>query len=199
MRLRQVEFLGAIATPDQSPPLRLPHVAIAGRSNVGKSRLINALLGRKRLARVSKRPGKTREINLYRVNDFVLADLPGYGYARVPAQVRAGWGELIEGYLTHTPELRGIVLLIDARRGAAPDDRRMVEYIAHAGTPALVVLTKIDKLPRSERGALVRQVGEELGVPEDQVVATSARTREGVSTLLDSIDALVRSDTRGEP
>jgi GTP-binding protein len=192
-----VEFLGAIARLDQTSPLPLPQVAVAGRSNVGKSSLVNSLLGRKRLARVSKRPGKTREINLYRVNDFILADLPGYGYARVPAPVREAWRDLVEGYLSTTAEIRGVLALIDARRGATPDDLKLVEFLAGTGTPLLFVITKFDKIVRSRRSGTIRAIEEQLGVSEEQVLATSARTREGIDALLDSIDALIQPESIG--
>lgn len=199
MRIRQVEFLGAIARDDQTAPLPLPQVAIAGRSNVGKSSLVNAMLGRKKLARVSKRPGKTREINLYRVNDFILADLPGYGYARVPGPVRAAWKDLVESYLSRTEQLRGVLALVDARRGATPDDLRLIEFLAEAGTPLLFVITKVDKLARSRRARELLSIREQLETSEDQILATSAKTREGVSSLLDSIDALMQAPIEDTP
>lgn len=192
MRVRQVEFAGAIAEPGKPAPERLPQVAVAGRSNVGKSTLLNRLVGRKKLARTSKRPGKTTEINFYRVNGrFLLADLPGYGFARVPDEVRRRWGPLIESYLGGSPDLLGIVLLIDARHGPTDDDRRMVEYLARLGLPALFVLTKIDKLKRAERRKAVERAKRELDVPEDQVLVTSGTTGEGVGSLRDSIGALL--------
>lgn len=190
--------MGAIARPDQISPLQLPQVAVAGRSNVGKSSLINALLGRKRLARVSKRPGKTREINLYRVNDFIFADLPGYGYARVPGPVRAAWHELIEDYLSNTLELRGVLVLIDARRSVTADDSRLVDFLAEFGTPLLFVITKIDKISRSRRAETLRDLQEQLGVSEDQMLATSAQTREGIPSLLDSIETFIQSPIGGD-
>lgn len=190
--VRDVEFAGAIARPGGAPPAALPQIAIAGRSNVGKSSLLNRLVGRKKIARTSKRPGKTTEINFYRVDDrFLLADLPGYGFARVPAEVRRTWGPLIESYLGGNPRLLGIVLLIDARRGPSEDDARMLDYLARIGLPTLFVLTKVDKLSRSERREVVEGIREELGVPADQVLPTSARTGEGVATLADSMAALL--------
>ena len=196
LTVRSVEFAGAIAVPDEAPEkaarLALPQVAIAGRSNVGKSSLINRLVNRKKLARISKRPGKTQEINFYRVNErFLLADLPGYGFARVPSEVRQRWGPLIESYLGTSPGLLGIVLLIDARHGPSADDRQMLDYLARLGLPALFVLTKIDKLSRKERARTVRKTREALGVPRDQILVTSARTGEGVESLGDSVAALL--------
>jgi GTP-binding protein len=194
-RIRQVEFAGAIGLPEQDPPDSLPQVAVAGRSNCGKSSLINAVTGRKALARVSQKPGKTREINFYLVNgEYFLVDLPGYGYARAPEEMRDRWPTLIEDYLTSNPLLEGVVILLDARRGVLPADRRLLAFLAESETPALYVLTKIDKLNRAGRKAAVESVRRELDAPPDQVLATSARTKEGLDTLVASIFALVDPD-----
>lgn len=185
-------FAGAIGLPQQDPPDELPQVAVAGRSNCGKSSLINAVVGRKSLARVSQTPGKTREINFYLVNDsFFLVDLPGYGYARAPGDTRDLWPTLIDPYLADNERLRGVVVLLDCRRGVLPIDRRLLSFLAEAGTPVLYVLTKIDKLNRTERREAVEGVRRELEAPADQVLATSARTREGVDDLVESVLALV--------
>lgn len=192
-----VEFAGAIAVPDQEPPERLPQVAIAGRSNCGKSTLINRLVGRKNIARTSKRPGRTQEINFFRVNDrFLLADLPGYGFARAPREVRESWGPLIESYLGRTPELLGIVMLADARRGLSSDDGRMLEYLERLGTPTLFVLTKADKLNRTGQRRALDKLQRTLGADEDQILITSARTGLGVGELWDSILALLEQPVR---
>jgi GTP-binding protein len=187
-----VEFAGAIGRPDQPPPGDLPQVAVAGRSNCGKSSLINAVLGRKKLARVSQTPGKTREINFYAVNgEFYLVDLPGYGYARAPEELRDQWPLLIETYLSDNERLEGVVALLDARRGVLPVDRRLLSFLAASGTPVLYALTKIDKLNRAGRRAAVDAVRRDLEAPGDQVLATSSRTREGLESLVESIFALV--------
>lgn len=197
----QVEFAGAVREPGQDPPGSLPQVAVAGRSNVGKSSLINAMLGRKGIARVSKRPGKTQEINFYRVDRwYFLVDLPGYGFARAPSEVRQRWGPLIESYLATSEELLGVVVLVDCRHGPSDDDAQMVDYLARLKIPALFVLTKIDKLNRGEREEALGKARKALGVPEDQLLATSALTGEGTDTLLESLEALVASagdDGRG--
>lgn len=188
----RVEFVGAIAEPGQPPPERLPQVAIAGRSNVGKSTLINRLVGRKNLARTSKRPGRTQEINFFRVDDrFLLVDLPGYGFARAPRDVRERWGPLIEGYLGGGGDLLGIVLLIDARRGPTPDDRELVDYLAATGIPTLFALTKIDKLNRAGRRKAVNGLRQELDLDPEQIVATSSSSGAGIQTLWDSVSELV--------
>ncbi len=191
---KDVEFIGAIANPGQPLPADLPQVAIAGKSNVGKSTLINRVTNRKKLARVSKRPGKTQEINFYRVdNRFLLSDLPGYGFAKAPPDVRQRWGPLVESYLGSSQGLLGIVLLIDARHGPTPDDWQMIEYLERLGLPTLFVLTKTDKLTKSKRKKQLDKVQEKLGASDEQVLATSALSGEGVRDLWWSILELVES------
>jgi GTP-binding protein len=193
-RVRQVEFAGAIGAPGQEPPGRCPQVAVAGRSNCGKSSLINALVGRKKLARVSQVPGKTREINFYLINgEFFLTDLPGYGFARAPEEAREQWRRLIEGFLTDNQELTGIIVLIDARRGLQPQDEQLLAWLAELEIPALFALTKIDKLNRSGRKRAEDKLRTDLDLPPDQVIATSAHSGEGVDMLRDSLFALVDS------
>src|SRR5689334_810897 len=131
------------------PDSQLPEIAFAGRSNVGKSSLLNTLVRRKSFARVSRTPGRTREINFFRVNDkFVLADLPGYGYARISKEKKADWRPLIEGYLKHTPALAGVVQLLDIRHEPSEDDVAMIDFLAELELPTVIVLTKSDKLSR---------------------------------------------------
>jgi GTP-binding protein len=176
------------------PDTQLPEVAFSGRSNVGKSSLINALVHRRKLARVSNTPGRTREINFFSVNDqFVLADLPGYGYARVSKEKRATWRPLIEGYLMRSPHLRGVVQLLDARRTPSDDDLHMLEFLSRVGTPTLVVATKIDKLLKAERTSRVEALAREAGLELEQVIPFSAKTNEGRDELAEAIVGLVGS------
>ena len=193
-KVRTVEFVGAIGAPGQKPPSKLPQIAIAGRSNVGKSTLVNRLVGRKNLARTSKRPGRTQEINFFLVDDrFLLVDLPGYGFARAPKNIKERWSRLIQSYLRDSQQVLGIVLLVDARRGFSTDDDLMVEYIEELGTPTLFALTKTDKLKRPARKKTCEQLISTLGIDADQLVETSARTGEGIGTLLESLYALLES------
>jgi len=198
-RIGEVEFAGAIGRPGQAPPSALPQVAIAGRSNVGKSSLVNSIVGRKKIARVSGTPGKTREINFYAIDGrFHLVDLPGYGFARAPDSVRDAWKKLIDDFLTGNELLEGLVLLLDARRGVQAADRQLLDYLGAHDVPVLVVLTKVDKLNRSGQARAVSEVRRELGLPSDQVLATSARTGQGVETLQKSLLALFETTPEGE-
>jgi GTP-binding protein len=207
--IKSVEFAGAIGSPGGTPPGDLPQIAFSGRSNVGKSSLINRLLGRTRthVARVSATPGKTQQINFYRVIaaddaneqadiEFFLVDLPGYGYARVPGEVRETWRPMIEGYLSKSDQLIGVVQLIDARHGPSAEDLKMVDYLADLELPALFAFTKIDKLKRSERERNLADTMRKLALDAEQVIPFSAITGEGRELLLDSLHALY--DSHGE-
>ncbi len=197
-RVKTVEFIGAIGAAGQSSPSHLPQVAIAGRSNVGKSSLLNRLVGRKNIARTSKRPGRTQEINFFLVDDrYVLVDLPGYGFARAPKGARAKWSRLIDSYLRDTPKLLGLVLLIDARRGLTTEDQEMVEFLESLGTPALFALTKTDKLNRAGRQKASLNLRAGLGLDDDQLLETSAHSGAGIDTLLESVMALVSGGASG--
>jgi GTP-binding protein len=193
LTIRAVEFLGGMAQPGGwRPPMSLPEVAFLGRSNVGKSALLNRLVHRRAIARVSRTPGRTQEINFFRINDaFVLADLPGYGYARVSKERQAAWRPLIEGYLGNTAVLRGAVLLLDVRHEPTGDDLAMLAFLAALETPALVVVTKIDKLARKTATDRVRALGESLSLDESQLIAFSAVTGEGRDELAAAVAALV--------
>jgi GTP-binding protein len=191
--VRSVEFLGGMASDGGwRPAPRLPEVAFAGRSNVGKSSLINRLVNRKKAARVSNTPGRTREINFFEVNDqFVLADLPGYGYARISKEQRAAWRPLIEGYLRDNPMLRGVVQLLDARHQPSDDDLQMLDFLASVRTPTIVVATKIDKVKTAERVARIEALSREAGVEIDQIIPFSAVTGDGRDELAAALVHLV--------
>src|SRR3954466_12026780 len=168
--IRSLEFIGGMAsTTGWRPESTLPEIAFAGRSNVGKSSLLNRLIHRKKFARVSNTPGRTREVNFFRVNDsFVLVDLPGYGYARISKEKRAEWKPLIESYLRSSDQLRGIVHLLDARHDPTGDDRQMLDFLGELEVPTLIVLTKIDKLRPSERKRRIGDISAALGLDEEQ-------------------------------
>jgi GTP-binding protein len=191
--IRNVEFIGGMAEKHGwRPDSNLPEVAFAGRSNVGKSSLLNCLVRRKSFARVSRTPGRTREINFFRVNNgFVLVDLPGYGYARVSKQQKSEWKPLMESYLRRTTQLRGIVLLLDIRREPSDDDRAMLDFLAEMEVPTIVALTKTDKLSKAAARAKSAELAKTLGLSSEQVIPFSAQTGEGRVELLEAITDLV--------
>jgi GTP-binding protein len=191
--IRSLEFIGGMASAGGwRPEPSLPEIAFAGRSNVGKSSLLNRLIHRKKFARVSNTPGRTREINFFKVNDaFIFVDLPGYGYARISKEKRAEWRPLIEGFLRHSPQLRGIVHLLDARHDPTDDDRHMLDFLSDVGVPTIVVLTKMDKLKSSERTRRIADISTMLGLDSDQVIAFSAVSGEGRNELAEAIDDLL--------
>ncbi len=190
--IRELKFLGPMATIDGwRPETTLPEIAFAGRSNVGKSSLLNRLVRRKAFARVSRTPGRTREINFFQVNQqFVLVDLPGYGYAQISKERRAEWRPLIEGYLRGSRNLRGVVQLLDVRRDPTDDDLQMLDFLGDVGTPTVIAVTKVDKLSRAQAGERIRALTESLGLDADQVIPFSAHTGAGRDELAAAIVAL---------
>ncbi|HJQ09703.1 MAG TPA: ribosome biogenesis GTP-binding protein YihA/YsxC [Gemmatimonadaceae bacterium] len=193
--IRNVEFLGGMSEKGGwRPPSDLPEIAFAGRSNVGKSSLLNTLVRRRSFARVSRTPGRTREINFFRVNNgFVMVDLPGYGYARISKEKQAGWRPLIEAYLKRTDQLRGIVLLLDIRREPSDDDRAMLDFLADVEVPTIVALTKTDKLSKTAARERAAEIARSLALDPDQVISFSAHTGEGRVELLSAIVDLLQT------
>lgn len=199
--IRRIDYLGPMASANGwRPEARLPEVAFSGRSNVGKSSLINRLTRRKALARVSNTPGRTREIHFFQINDqFTLVDLPGYGYARISKARKAEWVPLIEGYLRRSQLLRGVVQLLDVRHDPTPDDLQMFDFLAELGVPTILAITKVDKLSRSERAGRVTALADLLGVDADQCIPFSARTGEGRDELAGALADLLAQPAWNAP
>jgi len=180
-------FVGSFPNPDVALDPALPEIAFIGRSNVGKSSLLNALVGRPGLARVSATPGKTTLLNVFRLPHFYLIDLPGYGFARASKSERAGYRRLVNGYLASRRTLAGVVWLLDIRHPPSKDDLEMQALLIENGRPVLAVLTKADKLARSAQLTRARELATDLGLPEDQVQVTSSKSRLGMEDLRASI------------
>lgn len=165
MKVNQAEFIISAVGPSQYPEDALPEIALAGRSNVGKSSLINCLISRKNLARTSSQPGKTQTLNYYKINqDLYFVDLPGYGYAKVSKTKREQWGKFIESYLMNRETLRLVMQLVDLRHPPSKDDQAMYEWLRHNDVPVIVVATKADKIPKSRWPKHIKIVRETLGM-----------------------------------
>ncbi|MHC1741639.1 MAG: ribosome biogenesis GTP-binding protein YihA/YsxC [Syntrophobacteraceae bacterium] len=186
--IQSAEFVTSAVRPAQYPSLGLPEIAFAGRSNVGKSSLINCLVQRRKLVRTSRTPGQTQLINFFNVNEeFLLVDLPGYGFARVPDKVRAQWGPMVESYLGNRLPLLGVVQIMDLRHPPTADDLQLWQWLKGRNIPALPVLTKADKVTQSKRIQHAKQASVSLGIPVDQFILFSAETRLGREQLLGSL------------
>ena len=191
MEISSAEFVLSAHAEDQFPRDGRPQVAFVGRSNVGKSSLMNKLLNRKGLARTSSTPGRTRAVNLFLIDDrFWFADLPGYGFAKAGHEERQRWAELVQRYLAHAlPEVQ-VVLLVDAKVGATPLDRQAYEYLMSFDAPVTVVATKADRIARSKRAKAMAEIRRALALPEGaEPVPVSAKTGEGMAQLWRSISA----------
>jgi GTP-binding protein len=190
--IKSTEFIKSATKPSHYPPADRPEIAFAGRSNVGKSSLINVLVNRKNLVRTSSTPGRTQLINFFAVNDqFTLVDLPGYGYARVPLAVKKEWGPMMERYLSSRPTLRGVVLIFDIRRTPVAEDRQMLDWLRAYGIPPLLVITKCDKVSRNEKMKQASLIAGALGVDKGDLTFFSTLTREGKDEIWLQIDRLL--------
>lgn len=189
MKIRSCEFMISAVSPKQYPEDEIPEIALAGRSNVGKSSLINMLLNRKKLARTSSTPGKTQTINFYKINnEFHFVDLPGYGYARVSKSSKEEWGKIIETYLTTRDKLVEVVQLIDIRHKPTQQDIQMYNWIRHFGFKGIVVATKLDKIKRSQRQKHISEIRKALDMSKDDIlIPVSSMNREGKEILWETI------------
>lgn len=189
MKINEAKLVAVTGRPDQYPPEGLPEIAFAGRSNVGKSSLLNLLTNRKKLAKVSASPGKTRTINFYEVNgEFRIVDLPGYGYAKVSKKLSEGWGTMMESYLENRQSLKAVIQLVDIRHKPTKHDVQMYEYLRYYGYDGIVVATKADKISKNQQAKAVAEIRKTLDMKkEDEVIVVSALKRTGVDALLDAV------------
>ena len=189
MTIRSAKFVVSLDRLRPFPGQGLPEIAMAGKSNVGKSSMINSLLGNSKLARTSSAPGKTRLLNFFRVNDrFLLVDLPGYGFARAPKGERERWAEMIEGYLKGSEHLRRVLHLVDIRHEPTAEDRMMTQYLRHFDIPFTVVATKADKLSRATRGRSIPVICRSLAVQPWEVVPYSSEDGTGREAILELLE-----------
>jgi GTP-binding protein len=192
LAITSAEFITSAVRREQYPVGESPEVAFAGRSNVGKSALINCLIQRKKLVRTSRTPGRTQLINFFKINDsFLLVDLPGYGYAKVPESLRASWGPMIETYLDSRENLRGIVQIMDLRHPPTPDDISLWSWLKEKKIPAIPILTKADKLNRAKWNPLAQAAGRILGISPSDFIIFSAQTQQGRNELLLRVKELI--------
>ena len=199
MIVRKAKFVKSLSAFDAFPGQGLPEIAMVGKSNVGKSSLINNLTGNSRLARTSSEPGKTRLVNLFLINEaFFLVDLPGYGFAKAPKQEKQKWADMIEGYLRNSRHLKRVFQLVDVRHAPTEDDQLMVEYLRHYDIPFTVVATKADKLSKAQRSRSIPVICRTLGVQPWEVMAHSSRDGTGRDRLLELIEAELAPPETGE-
>ncbi|MBQ3424168.1 MAG: YihA family ribosome biogenesis GTP-binding protein [Clostridia bacterium] len=192
MIIKKSRFARSLSAFTSFPGQGLPEIAMVGKSNVGKSSLINSLTGNGKLARISSEPGKTRLINLYLINErFFLVDLPGYGFAKAPKQEKQRWADMIEGYLRTSDNLKRVFQLVDIRHAPTEDDQLMVEYLRHYDIPFTVVATKADKLSKAQRGRSIPLICRTLGAQPWEVLVHSSRDGTGKEKLLEQVEAEV--------
>ncbi len=191
MIIKSAEFVKSAVKPSQYPEEDLPEIAFAGRSNVGKSSLINTLLNRKQLVKTGSTPGKTQLINFFLINDMLrFVDIPGYGYAKVPAPVRKKWGDMIETYLKTRRTLKGVVLIMDLRRIPGPEEITFMDWLNYYNIPFIRVLTKADKLSKAQQKQQQMIISESLSTDKEGFIVFSAKTKTGKNPLWDAIEKL---------
>jgi len=195
MEIKQSEFITSAVKPDQYPTDNRLEIAFVGRSNVGKSSLINSLTNRRKLVKVSRTPGKTRLVNFFLINnDFYFVDLPGYGYAKVSRVEKESWGAFIETYLVNRSQLKRIILLVDCRHKPTDDDKLMYNFIKHYGYDCTVVATKTDKLTKNELRKNIAMLKKELDLSgEDELLTYSSLNKQGKEELLENIESALKS------
>ena len=195
MIIRSAKFVCSAVTPGQYPPDDLPEVAFAGRSNVGKSSLINKILNRKKLVRTSKTPGRTQLLNFFEINElWRFVDLPGYGYAKVPVEIKKRWRPMVESYLTSRVNLRGMVWLLDIRREVSKEDLHLWDWLQAKQVPVIIVVTKADKLSKNKRNKQAASIAKSLGRKAQELIQFSATSGEGKDEIWQALRQLLGVD-----
>ena len=188
MNIKSAKFVTSATKPSQYPPEGLPEIAFAGRSNVGKSSLINVLVNRRHLVKTSSTPGRTQLVNFFDINDSItFVDLPGYGYARVPASVKKKWGPMIETYLSGRNTLKGVVVILDIRRTPREEEHNLIAWLAHYSIARILVLTKADKLSKTKQDKQRAAVASSLDADSSDLILFSAKSRKGRDAVWDAI------------
>ena len=193
MIIKSAEFIKSAVKPEHYPETDLPEVAFAGRSNVGKSSLINTLVNRKKMVKTSSTPGRTQLLNFFCINgNLMFTDLPGYGYAKVPMAVKKNWGPMVETYLKTRKQIRIVILIFDIRRsGPSIEDMELLSWLVHERVPYVFVLTKADKLSGNEQTKSLARYTEALGIGKENFILFSSKTRKGLTKLWEKIEALI--------
>jgi len=192
MQVKLAEFIKSAVKPDQYPPEGPPEIAFAGRSNVGKSSLINTLVNRKRLVKTSSTPGRTQLLNFFDINGrAVFVDLPGYGWAKVPVRIKKQWGPMVEKFLSTRKTLKGVLLILDIRRRPGNEEIDLINWLLENAIPVILVLTKADKLAKNRRINQIHAIAGELGVSTENLICFSAKTRQGLNQVWAAIDHLI--------
>lgn len=196
LRVAETSFLKSAVLPEHYPDWDLHEIAFAGRSNVGKSSLINTLVNRRKLVKVSRTPGRTQHINFFQTRfadgrEMGLVDLPGYGFAKVPKRVKRDWGNMIEAYLAERVQLKALAIVMDIRRGMRDEDRQLFEALAHFGAQPILIFTKGDKLSRNQRTSALAKIARDTGVPKSELLVFSSHTGLGKDALWARIETTV--------
>jgi len=190
MQIHSAEFMKSATRPGNYPEEPLPEIAFAGRSNVGKSTLVNTLVGRKKLVRTSATPGRTQLLNFFAINGrFSLVDLPGYGFAKVPLAIKKEWGPMVRTYLQARTNLRALVILFDIRRVPREEDIQLLDWLEEFGVPTIPVVTKSDKVSRNQRRKHLQEIADATGLPVDAFTVFSALSKEGREEIWERIEA----------
>lgn len=194
MIIKTADFIKSAVNPTHYPPAILPEIAFAGRSNVGKSSLINTLLNRKHLVKTSSTPGRTQLLNFFDINGaFTFVDLPGYGYAKVPASVKKNWGPMIETYLSTRKTLKGVVLIMDIRRNPKQEELNFIDWLTDFQIPGILTLTKTDKVSKSKQKPQKNSIAKTLFQEADNLILFSTKSRQGKDAVWDAIGGLLKS------